>query len=310
MLSPFGNEDESRLMLGLLAGDPQISYQRHGALWEVVDGRPISEGNEPRDSDVARLIRAELWIVDSASITLYDPFRDAPEALIELATFGERVWLNTATWNDGLIQETIEFHKKYGPLVRNQSLTAPPGPVSVNFHWLEAWRIALAFACYKSMLPKEVHVRPVVIDLNSDLVNWELKRSDLEQKAMSRRRENRMVEWSPYKTRYDEADQSGYINRVRAWLHQTINLSLDRFGVRLQVGFSPPNTWLSSCLAPTLGGALWAQLASFIREGSEIKQCKYELCQKRFPAQNPRQEYCSGLCKENRKKRNRRRRGM
>ena len=309
MLSPFGDEEKSRRLLGLLAGDPQISRQLRGALWEVSDGPPISVANDPLDSDQSRLIRAELWIVDSALITLYEPFQDAPEALIELATFGERVWLNGATWNDRLIQETIEFHEKYGPLVRNQTSRTPPGRVLVLLHWLEACRIALALIGYKSMSPEESHVRPWVIKHIIDLFDWDLSLLRKEHEAIRQIQENRMVEWSGYLTLYDDADQSGYISRVRAWLHQTINLSLDGFGVRLQVGFSPPNTWLSSCLAPSLGGAMWAQLASFIRDGSAIKQCKYELCQRRFPAQNPRQEYCSVLCKENRKKRDRRRRG-
>jgi hypothetical protein len=309
-LSPFGDEEGSRRRLSLLAGDPQISYQRRGAQWEVRDGPPIAEAEEPIDGDQARLIRAELRIVDSASITPYDPLRDVPEALFAFEAFGEKVWLNGVAWNDGLIHETIKFHERYGPLVRNESLTAPPVPVPVLSHWLEACRMALAFKCYQSLRPEEAHLRPNVIVLIVESFLWDLALLPSEQAATRQLQENRLIEWSQYQTRYDDADQGSYTRRASVWLNQTINLCLEGFGVRSQVAYSPPSSWFSSYVAPTLGGALWGQLAGFVIEGSTVKQCKYELCQKRFPAQNPRKEYCSDFCKENRKKRERRKRGM
>ena len=304
-LSPF--EEESTRRLGLLAGDPQTRYQRHGALWEVIDGPPINVADEPRDSNVARLIRARLRIVDSASIALYDPLRDAPGSYIELAEFGERIWLNGVTWNDGLVQETVEFHEKYGPLVPNESPTAPPVRVFVLHHWLEACRIALAFMSYQSMRPEETLLRSVVIERIIQLFSWDLALFHQEQEPTRQVLQNRMVEWSTYKTRYD-ADQSDYTRRASVWLIQTINLCLDGFGVRSQVAFTAPGSWLNSYVAPTLGGALWGQLANLVLEGSTIKRCKF--CQKQFATQNHRKDYCSDRCKENRKKRERRRRGL
>ena len=294
------SEEEFRRRLSLLAGPPSEAQLWRGESW---DRWTDEEGT-------SLLGRTCLRRVGTSNRTSYDPLRDAPEAFLVHARFGDQVWENGMTWNQKLFDETLRIHERYGPLDPKGELASVE-----DYWWMMRW-LSLAVLGYRSLSDQGRQLRRQVVErISEDLsftIRWLNLHPDLTEnfdKEMSDRADSRARDWHDYGETLDVAEDDTYYRRVGSWLNDKINLQLSR--VETHVRFSPPNSWLPSYRVVTLEGALWSQLANVVLDGSAIKRCKNPGCavEPLFSTPNPRKDYCSSKCKETSKKRRQRRNG-